>query len=38
MFYGSGVQECVIYLVLLSYARKCNPKARKATRQAEEFG
>lgn len=28
----------VIYLVLLRYARKSNPKARKATQQPEEFG
>lgn len=26
MFYGSGVQECVMYLVLLRYARKSNPR------------
>lgn len=38
VFYGSDVHGCLIYLVLLRYAKKSNPKARKATQQAEEFG
>jgi len=37
IFYGAGVQGCVIYLVLLRYGRKSNPKAGKATQQTEEF-